>query len=44
MRSVLAWDESLRLDLNSVDNWSLATDVLPLPRTLKVVAAGSGAY
>ncbi|HMT32596.1 MAG TPA: sugar transferase [Dermatophilaceae bacterium] len=43
-RSDLAWDEAVRLDLNYVENWSLATDVLILLRTVKVVAAGSGAY
>ena len=43
-RSDLAWDEAVRLDLNYVENWSLATDVLILLRTVKVVLSGSGAY
>lgn len=43
-RSDLAWDEAVRLDLNYVENWSLATDILILMRTAKVVLSGSGAY
>ena len=43
-RSDLAWEEAVRLDLNYVENWSLATDLLILLRTAKVVVAGSGAY
>lgn len=43
-RSNLAWEEAVRLDLNYVENWSLATDLLILTRTLKVVVSGSGAY
>lgn len=43
-RSDLAWEEAVRLDLNYVENWSLATDLLILMRTVKVVVAGSGAY
>ena len=43
-RSDLDWEESVRLDLYYVENWSLATDLLILLRTVKVVVAGSGAY
>jgi exopolysaccharide biosynthesis polyprenyl glycosylphosphotransferase len=43
-RSELSWEEAVRLDLHYVENWSLATDILILLRTVKVVVAGSGAY
>ena len=43
-RSDLAWDESLRLDLWYVDNWSLVLDIQILVRTLRAVLRGSGAY
>jgi len=43
-RSDLSWDESLRLDLWYVDNWSLVLDLQILSRTARVVLRGSGAY
>ncbi len=43
-RSNLDWEESLRLDLRYVENWSLALDALILWKTLFVVARGNGAY
>jgi exopolysaccharide biosynthesis polyprenyl glycosylphosphotransferase len=43
-RSDLSWDESVRLDLRYVENWSLALDALILWKTFFVVARGSGAY
>jgi len=43
-RSDLSWEESLRLDLRYVDNWSLALDVFILWRTWRAVARGAGAY
>lgn len=43
-RSDLKWDQAVRLDLHYVENWTLATDLLILLRTVKVVLAGSGAY
>jgi exopolysaccharide biosynthesis polyprenyl glycosylphosphotransferase len=43
-RSDLPWDESLRLDLWYVDNWSLVLDVQILTRTLRAVLKGQGAY
>jgi exopolysaccharide biosynthesis polyprenyl glycosylphosphotransferase len=43
-RSDLSWEESLRLDLRYVDNWSLALDLAILWRTLRAVIQGSGAY
>ena len=43
-RSDLSWDESLRLDLWYVDNWSLVLDLQILTRTVRAVLHGSGAY
>ena len=43
-RSDLTWEESLRLDLRYVDNWSLTLDLSILWRTLRAVLQGSGAY
>lgn len=43
-RSDLSWEESVRLDLHYVENWSLALDVSIILRTVKAVLQGSGAY
>jgi len=43
-RSDLSWDESLRLDLWYVDNWSLMLDLQILFRTARAVLRGTGAY
>jgi exopolysaccharide biosynthesis polyprenyl glycosylphosphotransferase len=43
-RSDLSWDESIRLDLRYVENWSLALDALIVWRTFGAVLRGSGAY
>ncbi|TPW76458.1 sugar transferase [Schumannella soli] len=43
-RSDLDWDESVRLDLYYVENWSITGDLLLLWRTVKVVVRGTGAY
>ncbi|MFB7843180.1 sugar transferase [Microbacterium sp. NPDC056052] len=43
-RSDLSWDDSVRLDLFYVENWSLTGDLVILWRTLRVVVAGTGAY
>ncbi len=43
-RSDLAWDESVRLDLHYVENWSLAQDVAILVKTARAVLGRSGAY
>ena len=43
-RSDLPWDESVRLDLSYVDNWSMASDLLLIAKTLKAVLASDGAY
>lgn len=43
-RSNLSWEESLRLDLRYVDNWSLMLDLWILVRTVRAVLGRSGAY
>jgi len=43
-RSDLSWDESVRLDLRYVENWSFALDLQILWKTMSVLFRGSGAY
>jgi exopolysaccharide biosynthesis polyprenyl glycosylphosphotransferase len=43
-RSNLSWEETVRLDLRYVENWSLALDVQILWKTFSVVFKRSGAY
>lgn len=43
-RSDLSWEESLKLDLRYVDNWSPVTDVWILLRTVRAVFSHRGAY
>jgi exopolysaccharide biosynthesis polyprenyl glycosylphosphotransferase len=43
-RSDLSWDESVRLDLRYVENWSLATDLMIVWKTVFAVIRSSGAY
>ena len=43
-RSNLTWDESVRLDLRYVENWSFALDLQILWKTLSVLIRRSGAY
>jgi lipopolysaccharide/colanic/teichoic acid biosynthesis glycosyltransferase len=43
-RSDLSWEESVRLDLRYVENWSLALDVQILWKTARAVISASGAY
>jgi exopolysaccharide biosynthesis polyprenyl glycosylphosphotransferase len=43
-RSNLSWEDSVRLDLYYVENWSLAGDFILIWRTLKAVIARDGAY
>jgi lipopolysaccharide/colanic/teichoic acid biosynthesis glycosyltransferase len=42
-RSNLSWEESIRLDLYYVENWSLMGDVLILLKTFRAVFASTGA-
>jgi len=43
-RSDLSWEESVRLDLRYVDNWSVSLDLLILWKTAHAVLRGTGAY
>jgi exopolysaccharide biosynthesis polyprenyl glycosylphosphotransferase len=43
-RSDLSWEESVRLDLRYVENWSFVLDVQILWKTISVLLRGSGAY
>jgi exopolysaccharide biosynthesis polyprenyl glycosylphosphotransferase len=43
-RSDLSWEESVRLDLRYVDNWSMTLDLLILWKTIRAVLHGPGAY
>jgi len=43
-RSGLSWEESVRLDLYYVENWSLMGDFVILWRTIKAVARPDAAY
>lgn len=43
-RSDLSWDQSVRLDLRYVEDWSLALDMVILWKTARAVLSGKGAY
>jgi exopolysaccharide biosynthesis polyprenyl glycosylphosphotransferase len=43
-RSNLSWDDTVRLDLYYVDNWSMVQDLMILARTAKAVVSSAGAY
>lgn len=43
-RSDLSWEDSVRLDLYYVENWSITLDLMILARTVRAVTRGSGAY
>jgi exopolysaccharide biosynthesis polyprenyl glycosylphosphotransferase len=43
-RSDLSWEESVRLDLRYVENWSLVLDLQIIWKTASAVITGSGAY
>jgi lipopolysaccharide/colanic/teichoic acid biosynthesis glycosyltransferase len=43
-RSGLSWDESVRLDLYYVDNWSMTTDLVIIAKTVGAVVGKTGAY
>ncbi|MGD9530067.1 MAG: sugar transferase, partial [Pseudonocardia sp.] len=43
-RSDLSWEESVRLDLRYVENWSMALDAMILWKTIGAVVTGRGAY
>ncbi|MGU3432773.1 sugar transferase [Actinomycetes bacterium M1A6_2h] len=43
-RSDLSWDETVRLDLSYVENWSMIGDIAIILKTLKAVVGSDGAY
>lgn len=43
-RSDLDWEESVRLDLYYVENWSIVQDLIIIFRTVRVVLTRDGAY
>jgi exopolysaccharide biosynthesis polyprenyl glycosylphosphotransferase len=43
-RSGLSWDESVRLDLYYVDNWSMLSDLVIMAKTVRAVLGSAGAY
>ena len=43
-RSDLSWDESVRIDVRYVENWSLSFDFMILAKTVGAVVRSSGAY
>ncbi len=43
-RSDLSWEESVRLDVYYVENWTMFGDFLILARTARAVFSGTGAY
>lgn len=43
-RSNLSWDDTVRLDLYYVDNWSMTQDLMILAKTARAVVGSAGAY
>ncbi len=43
-RADLSWEDSMRLDLRYVENWSLTLDLVVLLRTVTAVVRSAGAY
>jgi exopolysaccharide biosynthesis polyprenyl glycosylphosphotransferase len=43
-RSDLSWEDSARLDLSYVENWSMLSDLVIAAKTVSVVCGASGAY
>nr|MBA2695996.1 sugar transferase [Actinomycetota bacterium] len=43
-RSNLTWEETVRLDLRYVENWSLMMDLVIVWKTVNAVLRGNGAY
>jgi exopolysaccharide biosynthesis polyprenyl glycosylphosphotransferase len=43
-RSDLSWDDTVRLDLYYVDNWSIVQDLSIMTRTIHAIVSSRGAY
>lgn len=43
-RSDLSWEDSVRLDLSYIENWSMIGDLLIIFKTLRAVLGSEGAY
>jgi lipopolysaccharide/colanic/teichoic acid biosynthesis glycosyltransferase len=43
-RSDLCWDDSVRLDLSYVENWSMLNDLVIAVKTIGAVCGANGAY
>ena len=43
-RSDLSWDDSVRLDLSYVENWSMLSDLAIAAKTVGAICRASGAY
>jgi lipopolysaccharide/colanic/teichoic acid biosynthesis glycosyltransferase len=43
-RSDLSWEESVRLDLRYVENWSFALDLQIMWKTISALVGRAGAY
>lgn len=43
-RKAVDWDERMRMDLDYVEHWSPALDLVIVGKTVKVVLTGRGAY
>jgi lipopolysaccharide/colanic/teichoic acid biosynthesis glycosyltransferase len=43
-RSNLSWEDSVRLDLLYVEQWSMVQDLLILVKTVRAVVTARGAY
>ncbi len=43
-RKQVDWDERMRLDLDYVENWSPALDLVIVAKTIKAILVGDGAY
>ena len=43
-RKTVDWEERMRLDLDYVEHWSPALDLVIVAKTVKAVLVGDGAY
>ena len=43
-RSNLSWEESVKIDLYYVENWSITGDLVILLKTVRAVVGSRGAY